>query len=245
MDPGIPDLQRRHPGVFRQPLAIAARGPDGRVAPVIVAQSVRPRREHERRGEPLDVPLPRRRQCLVEIVDVEDDVALRRREAAEVQQMAIAAGLHAYPCLGRGRKISRHHAGGAAIEGERRNQHPSIPHRQQFRQPLGVRNLQLRDRIGAVRGLLPNPMRRPRHGIAQQLAGLHHLVRRPRMHRLHRWRAGRRGDDGRRLGFVLFHLVFGLGHGALHAGLDASYGDRSIPAAIIGKSISVRRLPPH
>ena len=36
-----------------------------------------------------------RRQGLVEIVDVEEDVALRRGEAAEVHQVSVAAGLHA------------------------------------------------------------------------------------------------------------------------------------------------------
>ena len=40
-------------------------------------------------------------QRLVEVVDVEDDVALRRGEAAEVQQMRVAARLHAQPgCRG-------------------------------------------------------------------------------------------------------------------------------------------------
>ena len=52
------------------------------------------RRDHHARRKPLEVPLERGRQRLVEIVDVEDHVALRRREAAEVHQVRVAAGLH-------------------------------------------------------------------------------------------------------------------------------------------------------
>ena len=45
--------------------------------------------------ESLNVPLPRRRQCFIEIVDVEEDVALRRGETAEVHQVSVAARLNA------------------------------------------------------------------------------------------------------------------------------------------------------
>ena len=55
------------------------------------------RRDHDARREPLEIPLEWGRQRLVEVVDVEDDVALRRREAAEVHQVRVAAGLHADP----------------------------------------------------------------------------------------------------------------------------------------------------
>ena len=48
-------------------------------------------------GQALEVPLPGRRQGLVEIVDIEDDAALGRGEAAEVRQMGVATGLHANP----------------------------------------------------------------------------------------------------------------------------------------------------
>ena len=49
------------------------------------AQAIRPRGQDERRGETLHVPLPWRRQSLIEIVYVEDDVTLRSGETAEVE----------------------------------------------------------------------------------------------------------------------------------------------------------------
>ena len=45
-------------------------------------------------GEPLDVPLPRTRQGLVEVVDVEDELAVRGREGAEVREVGVTAELH-------------------------------------------------------------------------------------------------------------------------------------------------------
>ena len=50
---------------------------------------------HEARREPLDVPLPRPRQGLVEVVDAEDEIALLGPEDAEVEEMRVTAELHA------------------------------------------------------------------------------------------------------------------------------------------------------
>ena len=50
--------------------------------------------DDDARDEPLEVPFPWGRQRLVEIIDVEDDISLRRGEAAEIQQMSVAASLH-------------------------------------------------------------------------------------------------------------------------------------------------------
>jgi hypothetical protein len=83
-----------------------------------------PRGEDDARREALDVPVPRRGQRLVEIVDVEENVPLRRREAAEIHQVSVAARLHPEPG-GRGRRhVGGHDRGGAAIESERRLRHP-------------------------------------------------------------------------------------------------------------------------
>src|SRR5262249_41594295 len=51
-------------------------------------------------GQPFKVPFPRSRERFVEIVDVENQVSLGRRESAEVHDVAITARLHAK--LGRG-----------------------------------------------------------------------------------------------------------------------------------------------
>jgi len=53
-------------------------------------------------------------------------------------------------------EIGRHDPGGALAEGERGSQHSPVAHRREFRQPLGVRRLQLLNGIGAVSGLLSN-----------------------------------------------------------------------------------------
>ena len=73
--------------------------------------------------EPLDVPLPRRRQGFVEIVNVEENVALGRCETAEIHQVSVAAGLNAKAGSRGRRQIGRHERGRAAIEGERRLGH--------------------------------------------------------------------------------------------------------------------------
>ncbi len=88
--------------------------------------------------QPLDVPLPRCGQRFVEVVDVEDEVALRRGERAEVQQMTIAAGL--YPQAGgrRGGKIVRHQRGGTAQEREGAAQHAPVTDGNQLLHALPV-----------------------------------------------------------------------------------------------------------
>ena len=119
-------------GDLAQPLAIAAGAGYRRVATRRVRQAVGPGREHERGDQPLDVPFPGRRQGLVEVVDVEDDVALGRGEAAEIQQVAVAAGLDMNARRRRGGEVGGHDARRAAVEGERRLQHPAVADRDEF-----------------------------------------------------------------------------------------------------------------
>ena len=68
--------------------------------------------------KPFHIPLPRSRQGFVEIVNVEEDVALRRGETAKIHKVSVAAGLHAKSGLRGRRQIGRHDRGRAAIEGE-------------------------------------------------------------------------------------------------------------------------------
>ena len=48
-------------------------------------------------SKPLDVPLPGSGKGLVEVVEVEDQIPLRRSEDTEVAQVGIAAGLDVSP----------------------------------------------------------------------------------------------------------------------------------------------------
>ena len=100
---------------------------------------------------------------LVEIVDVEDEPALRRGKAAEIHQMAVAAGLHMDAGRRRLRQIGGHHAGGAAVEGERRLQHAAIAQRHQIRLPGRVGGAQDADRVRPARMRPPAGMRIARH----------------------------------------------------------------------------------
>ncbi len=51
-------------------------------------------RDLNARSQPLDVPLPRPRGGLVEVVQIEDEMTLRRAEYAEIRHVGIAAELH-------------------------------------------------------------------------------------------------------------------------------------------------------
>jgi hypothetical protein len=44
-------------------------------------------------GQPLDIPLERPRKRLVEVVEVEHEVSLGRREAAEVEEVGVTTQL--------------------------------------------------------------------------------------------------------------------------------------------------------
>ena len=76
-------------------------------------------------------------QRLVEVVDVEDERALRGGEGAEVGQVGVAAELDAQPGGRCGRQVRGHRQRGTAIEGERRDQHPAVTHRDELGNPRG------------------------------------------------------------------------------------------------------------
>ena len=122
------------------------------------------------RREPLDVPLPRRAERFVEVVDVEQQPPLGAREAAEVGRVTVTAGLHVNPGDRRARQVHRHERGRAAKERERRLPHAPVADRQQLRQPATIRLREDVDRIAAIRRCLPLGVRRARNLVAQRLA---------------------------------------------------------------------------
>ena len=90
-------------------------------------------------SETFQIPLPGPGQCLVEIVDIEDDAALGRPEQAEVQEVCIAAGLHVNAGRRRSCKISRHDRRAAAEERERTGRHARVSQRDEVGDPaLGL-----------------------------------------------------------------------------------------------------------
>ena len=80
------------------PHRLAVRADGARARPLVRSSSLKlavAAGDLEARREPLHVPLERAGQRLVEVVEVEDERALGRREAAEVREVRVAAELHA------------------------------------------------------------------------------------------------------------------------------------------------------
>ena len=127
-------------------------------------------RDGEARDEPLDVPLERARQRLVEVVDAEDEAPIRRGERAEVGQVGVAAELDLAARARRVGQVRGHLRRGPAEEGERRHQHPPVAERHELRDPGGGLLVEQLDRIGAVRRRLPFGVRGARHEGPNRLA---------------------------------------------------------------------------
>ena len=170
IDAIVPDVQRVHRGVVGHSFAVGAHGFRRRLRRVAVEQPDMMGGDDDAGRQPLDVPLPWRRQGFVEIVDVEEDVALRRGEAAEIHEVSVAARLHAKPGGGGRGQVGRHDRGRAAIEGERRLRHAPEAYRDQLRNPAFIGLVQKLDRIAPVLGRLPAALRCARRGVAQRLA---------------------------------------------------------------------------
>ena len=171
VDSRVPDIQCPRVAIPRDPLAIRTHASQRGIALVGGGESVRPRSEREARREPLDIPFPRARQRLVEIVDVEDLPPFRGGEAAEVHEVAIAAGLHADARVRRAGKVGGHVERRAPIERERRHRHAPAADRDQLGDPPLARRDHQVDRIRSVTRCLPLAVLIARHAIAQRFAG--------------------------------------------------------------------------
>ncbi len=143
-------LQRHRPGVLRGEAVVA--GGDG-----------------EAGRHPLQVVLERTRQRLVEVVQTEQQLPLRRGEPAEVGQMRVPTQLHRQArrrCAG---QVGRHHLRRPPVERERRHHHPAVPHRHQIRLAGGVLRDQQLHRIRPVSRRLPLRVRRHRRPLRRLL----------------------------------------------------------------------------
>ena len=107
----------------------------------------------------------------VEVVDVEDHAPLRGGEAAEVQQVAVAARLNVNTAGTDAGQVRSHHRGGAAIEREWRLKHAPVADRDELRQPPLARLDENLDRVGAPGMRLPLRVRAARSFLAQRFAG--------------------------------------------------------------------------
>ena len=99
---------------------------------------------------------------LVEVVDVEDELAVGRREPTEVRQVGISAALHAESAVGHRRQVGGHHDRGAAVERERRREHALVPDRDELGDTGHFLTAEERDGIGPIGRRLPCRVAGPR-----------------------------------------------------------------------------------
>ena len=93
LEAGVPDLEIAHPGELRHPRAVGGDRLEDDALLLRDREAAAARADQHAHREPLDVPLPRARQRLVEVVDVEDEPSLGRGVEAEVREVGVAAAL--------------------------------------------------------------------------------------------------------------------------------------------------------
>ena len=128
----VEDLQVALAGEAGHGAAVAGRaGPHRRLA-LGVGEAPVAAGHLEAGRQALEVPLERAREGLVEVVDVEVHAPLGGAEDAEVRQVGVAAELGAQVGRRRGGQVAGHDQGGAAVEGEGRDQHAPVADRHQL-----------------------------------------------------------------------------------------------------------------
>jgi hypothetical protein len=128
---------------------------------------------HETGRQAFEVPLPRAGQRLVEVVQIEHDVALRCGEEAEVGQMGIAARLDVQAAPRNRGEVLGHHRRRTAQKREWRARHPAVSNRHEVRQPILGLLLQDGDRIRPRSTWREVGVARPRSHVPESPAGLH------------------------------------------------------------------------
>src|SRR6185437_3162275 len=191
----VPRVQAPHPGGAAHPAPVFPDPGHDHGAAVGPGEASVPSHDLEARRQPFHVPLPRAGEGLVEIVDVEQHLPLRRAEQAEIRQVGITAQLHGDPGHRGHRQVGRHDQRATPVEGERGGQHPPVADRDYVGHPARRLLFQQRDRIGAVRRGLPPSVARPWHfptrGLAPGDALVHGQVPAPPRRRERSYRIGR------------------------------------------------------
>ena len=168
----VPDVEEVHLRELADMVAVRVHAACDRVAPVLLLDAVRPPADLHGHREPLHVPFPRSRRCLVEVVDVEHEPVAGGAEHAEIADMRVADRLDGDAGGRRVREVVRHDERGAAVERERGIAHAVVPQRDQIRHPLRRLFLQKPDHVAPARHDLPVGVALQRCGLAQRDAGL-------------------------------------------------------------------------
>jgi hypothetical protein len=119
VEPRVPHIEIPHGRELLHRLAVRADYAEHSLRTIGIGEGAVPRSDLEAGGKALDVPVERAGKRLVEIVEIEHQIALRRREPTEVQQMCIPGELRAKRGCRCGREVVRHHGRCAAEERER------------------------------------------------------------------------------------------------------------------------------
>ncbi len=105
--------------------------------------------DRDARRQALEVPFPRPFQGLVEIIEVEHQLALGGRKQPEVGQMRVAARLHRQTRDRSRLEVGGHNSCCRAIKGKRRGHHPTASYRDEPVQAVMVLFLNQADRVGS------------------------------------------------------------------------------------------------
>ena len=195
----VPQVHRVHPGELghRRPVRRRCLEVDHVALPGGQAEVATG--DGEAGHEPLEVPLERAGQRLVEVVDAERQPAVGRGEAAEVGQVGVPAQLRVQARARGPAEIHRHQRSCAPEERERRHEHAPVLDRDQLGHPRRVLLRHHLDRVAAVRDRFERGVRRPGHLDPLRPSPGHPLVPREVGH--HRGRhgepLGRRRPDRR------------------------------------------------
>lgn len=163
----IPDFERAHARTLAQVLAIGRYTLHRSLPSYPVGQLVVACGDGKADRQSLQIPFPGRWQGLIEVVEIKNQVALGRREQAEIQQVCVAAGLNLQAGRRGGCKVGGHQRRGAAQEGERAAQHAAVSDRYQFRHTIPIRLFKNVDGIAPSRRRSPVGMHSAGDDVAQ------------------------------------------------------------------------------
>ncbi len=172
LQPQVPDIEIGHRRKASHRLAVSANGRADRRSSLLLLQLKISGRHGEACDQPLQVPLPGPGQGLVEVVEVEDHVALGRPEAAEVREVGVPAELHGDAGRRGVLEVGSHHRGGTPVESERGDEHAPVAKWDELRHPCLRLSLKDLDRVTPVAGRLPVGVRGARRLTASGLSSL-------------------------------------------------------------------------
>ena len=143
----VPDVDLGHGGVAPHPAAVGVDGRRHGGVGLGGLHRVLPGRHHQAGRQACHVPFERTGQRLVEVAQVEVEVALGRGPQPVVQDVGVAAQLDLDPAVRPRGQVGRHDRGGAPVVVPRGQRHALVPQRDQLGHPDVVLG---RDRLEGI-----------------------------------------------------------------------------------------------